>query len=138
MPISEEYLDYVLDQLEELGSVSARKMFGGAGIYLDGIFFALIADDILYFKVDETNLQDYLSVDSNQFKPLLFYEVPADILENRDELYEQADTEAAAWSAFIDSWYSQFGTESVSVAELLPLAETSGIQIVGGPGLAAR
>jgi DNA transformation protein len=95
MPISEEYLDYVLDQLEELGAVSARKMFGGAGIYLDGIFFALIADDILYFKVDETNLQDYLSVDSNQFKPLLFYEVPADILENRDALVIWAEKAVA-------------------------------------------
>jgi len=95
MPISEEYLEYVLDQLEELGSVSARKMFGGAGIYLDGLFFALIADDVLYFKVDETNLQDYLTAGSNQFKPLLFYEVPAHVLENRDELVIWAEKSVA-------------------------------------------
>ncbi|MFQ5901401.1 MAG: TfoX/Sxy family protein [Thermodesulfobacteriota bacterium] len=65
MPISEEYLEYVLDQLRP---VDFRKMFGGVGLYLDGVFFALIANDILYFKVDESNRQDYEAEGMGPFK----------------------------------------------------------------------
>jgi hypothetical protein len=42
--------------LMPLGPVRARSMFGGCGIFLDDLMFALIAWDRLYFKVDdETN-----------------------------------------------------------------------------------
>jgi DNA transformation protein len=34
-------------------------MFGGAGIYHNGLMFALIADDVLYLKADETTRQDF-------------------------------------------------------------------------------
>jgi len=39
MAVSEEYLAYVLDQLESVGSVVPRRMFGAVGLYLDGVFF---------------------------------------------------------------------------------------------------
>ena len=38
--------------LQPLGPVRARAMFGGCGIFLDDLMFALIARDRLYFKVD--------------------------------------------------------------------------------------
>lgn len=41
---SREYVDYLLDQLAPLGAVRARAMFGGYGIYLDRLMFALVAD----------------------------------------------------------------------------------------------
>lgn len=53
MPVSQEYLDYVLDLLSIVGPVTARRMFGGAGLYLKGLFFALVADDALYFTVSK-------------------------------------------------------------------------------------
>ena len=59
MSISDEYLTYVIGQLECIGPVQSRRMFGGAGLYLDGLFFALIADDTRYFKVDDSNRSDY-------------------------------------------------------------------------------
>ncbi len=43
MPVSEEYLDYVVDQLGCIGEVAAKRMFGGVGLYHDGLFFGLIA-----------------------------------------------------------------------------------------------
>jgi len=93
MAISDEYTEYVLDQLRGLGQVTARKMFGGVGFYLDEIFFALTADDVLYFKVDETNRADYEKEGMGPFRPyenegpsMSYYEVPADILENREKL----------------------------------------------------
>lgn len=91
MPVSQEYLAYLIDQLKALGPVSAKRMFGGAGLYLRGLFFGLVADDALFFKVDETNRKDYLDAGSGPFKPfgtyeMGYYEVPADVLEDPDEL----------------------------------------------------
>lgn len=49
------FAKFVEDCLQPLGPVYARGMFGGHGIYLDGVMFALIADDVLYLKVDDQN-----------------------------------------------------------------------------------
>lgn len=48
MTVSEEFAGYVIDQLTGWGVVSARKMFGGAGLYCDGVMFGLIADHVAY------------------------------------------------------------------------------------------
>ena len=69
MTVSANYIHYVLDLLKVLGPVSAKRMFGGAGLYYDGSFFALIADDVLYFKVDEASKADYLGAGTGPFKP---------------------------------------------------------------------
>ena len=47
-----DFAAYVLELLAPLGRVRARRMFGGHGIYCDDVMIALIADDVLYFKVD--------------------------------------------------------------------------------------
>jgi DNA transformation protein len=97
MSVSDEYLTYVIDQLECIGPVRARRMFGGAGLYFDGLFFALVADDVLYFKVDDSNRPDYESADMGPFRPfpdkpnvMQYYEVPIEVLENRDTLRDWA------------------------------------------------
>ncbi|UCF15645.1 MAG: TfoX/Sxy family protein [Phycisphaerales bacterium] len=97
MPVSEEYLTYVTDQLDCLGPVQSRRMFGGAGLYFEGLFFAVVADDVLYFKVDDSNRPDYEAEGMGPFKPfpdkngvMQYYEVPVDVLENRDALRDWA------------------------------------------------
>ena len=94
MAVSKNFKEYVVDQLGKLGYVTIKKMFGGAGIYYEGLIFGLLADDILYFKVDDSNKSDYLIADMKPFedKPMLmpYYEVPVDILENREQLAEWA------------------------------------------------
>ncbi len=97
MSFSEEYLDYVLDQLKSAGPVTARKMFGGVGLYWKGVFFALIAEDTLYFKVDDSNRSDYEARGMGPFKPfgekshvMQYYEVPVEVLEDREMLQEWA------------------------------------------------
>jgi DNA transformation protein len=84
---------FVMDQLEELGSVVARSMFGGVGLYCDGIFFGIIAGDVLYLKVDATNRPDYERAGMPPFKPypnrsgtMQYYAVPVGVLENAPEL----------------------------------------------------
>lgn len=59
MSVSAEFRAYIMDQLEGLDGLQIRSMFGGAGIYAQDVMFALIADDMLYFKVDERNRADY-------------------------------------------------------------------------------
>jgi DNA transformation protein len=58
MTVSESYKEYAVDQLGKLGFVTLKKMFGCAGIYYDGLIFGLLADDVLYFKVDDCNRSD--------------------------------------------------------------------------------
>ena len=59
MAQSSEFVAFVLEGLQPLGGVGARRMFGGWGIYKDGVMFALIADDQLYLKVDDGNRAAY-------------------------------------------------------------------------------
>jgi DNA transformation protein len=98
MGVSDEYLEFVVDQLECLGRVETRRMFGGAGIYFGGVFFGLVAEDVLYLKADESNRADYEAAGMGAFRPfaektyvMQYYEVPADVLENRELLGEWAE-----------------------------------------------
>ena len=93
MSLSDEFLSFVLDQFSDWGGVSARKMFGGAGLYRDGVMFGLIADDILYFKVDDATRQEFIQAGCAPFKPYpnewaskTYYEAPAEVLEDRLKL----------------------------------------------------
>lgn len=98
MSVSKGFIDYVLDQLSKWGDVSVRRMFGGAGLYRDGKMFALIAGDVTYLKVDETNRDKFVAAGSTPFKPfpqkptiMSYYEVPAEVLEDPEELIEWAE-----------------------------------------------
>jgi len=93
MAVSAELRDYVLDQLRAVAPVTARAMFGGVGIYSRGLFFALIADDVLYFKVDAATRKAFEARGSRAFNPfgkgrMNYYELPEDILEDADALRE--------------------------------------------------
>ena len=59
MASSAGFLEFLEEQLAALGSVSIRRMFGGAGVYADGVMFALVSDDTLYLKADETTRADF-------------------------------------------------------------------------------
>jgi DNA transformation protein len=100
MAVSDEFVDYVLDQFSSWDEVSVRKMFGGAGLYCDGVMFGLIADDVAYLKVDESNREDFIRAGSSAFNPfpeksktyvMSYYEIPADVLEDRQLLSQWAE-----------------------------------------------
>src|SRR4029453_19468238 len=69
MAVSDDYRDFVLEQPAPAGRVTSRAMFGGVGLYLDGVFFALIHDDTLFFKTDEETRKRYESAGSKPFCP---------------------------------------------------------------------
>ena len=94
MPVSSAYVDYVLEQVARTGRITSRRMFGGVGIYSDGQFFGLIAQDTLYFKVGDATRPDYEARGMIPFRPyedrpevsMSYYTVPADILDDAEEL----------------------------------------------------
>jgi len=54
-----EYVAHIVDLLQFIGPVESKSMFGGFGVFLEGLMFGLIADNELYLKVDTENRQDY-------------------------------------------------------------------------------
>jgi DNA transformation protein and related proteins len=98
MTLSADYLQYVLDQLAGLDHVSSRRMFGGAGLYCDELFFGLISDDTLYLRVDASNRADYTARGAGPFRPyadrpelsMSYFEAPAEVLEDARQLAEWA------------------------------------------------
>ena len=62
MPIrneEQEFSSHVVDLLQTVGPVYSKRMFGGYGIFLDGLMFALIADNELYLKADKESAGDF-------------------------------------------------------------------------------
>ena len=100
MAVSDEFVDYVIEQLSSWGDVSVRRMFGGAGVYREGTMFGVIAEDVAYLKVDDSNRDDFVRAGSAPFEPYpekikttvrTYFEIPANVLENPDELAEWAE-----------------------------------------------
>lgn len=92
--MSDSFREYALDQLRRVRSdIRDRGMFGGVGIYAGDLFFALIADGTLYFKVDDTTRPAYEARGLGPFQPdgpsgeiMQYYEVSADLLEDPEVL----------------------------------------------------
>jgi len=90
------FKEFVLDQLRLLDRVDCKAMFGGFGLYREGVFFGIIADGRLYFKTSEATVSDYLECGMQPFqansKQTLknYFEVPVEILEDEEQLAEWA------------------------------------------------
>jgi len=99
MSVSPSYRTFVLEQLGRCGlRVRARSMFGGVGLYADELFFALVADDALYFKVDDSNRPDFEARGLEPFRPygeqgeeMGYFRVAEDLLEDPEALRAWAD-----------------------------------------------
>jgi DNA transformation protein len=108
MAVGESFRTFVMECLQEVVPARAKRMFGGVGIYSDGHFFALIHDDRLYFKVDDSNRVDFERHGSQPFRPygdersLSYYEVPIEVLEDAESLAEWA-RKAIAIAAAVDA-----------------------------------
>lgn len=97
MAVSPSFLTYVLEQLASVRRVTSRRMFGGAGLYSDEIFFAVVDDDTVFFKVNDDTRPRYVERRMPPFAPIPgrppmrgYYQVPPAVLEDADEF--------AAWA----------------------------------------
>ena len=97
-------VDQALGLLLPLGPVRARAMFGGWGLYLDEVMFALIAFDRLYLKVDDQTVERFSDAGSEPFtyegkkKPvqMSYWTAPAGAMESAAELQPWAELALAA------------------------------------------
>jgi DNA transformation protein len=100
----DEFVEYLLELMQPLGPVSAKAMFGGYGIYIDDLMFALVADDVLYFKTGINNLQDYernglpaFSYErNNKVYNMSYNEAPADVMDDVEAMQQWASKAIAA------------------------------------------
>lgn len=91
-----DFHEYVVnDVFADIDGITSRAMFGGYGLYKDGIIFGIIADDVLYLKVDDTNQKDYESFGSNPFVykgknakkiTMSYWVIPETVLEDREHI----------------------------------------------------
>lgn len=96
MAINQDILDYYTERLSLLGKVSIKRMFGGAGFYLNGRMFALTDGDMIYLKADEENRARFVSRKMQQFAPFAdkpeqkmhYYSLSSEDLEDDDALRE--------------------------------------------------
>ncbi|TWO72828.1 TfoX/Sxy family protein [Caenimonas sedimenti] len=81
-----------------LGGVEARRMFGGRGVFRAGLMFALIADDMLYFKTDEANvgrfegrgLPPFTYLAKGERKSLRYFQAPPEVFDEAQAMTEWA------------------------------------------------
>lgn len=103
MAVSENFLSYIQDQLSEFKGVETKRMFGGIGLFKEGLMFGMIGGDKFRLKVDETNKADFEEKGMKSYysdkkkKGMPYWEVPADVLEDKHELaaWAQRSYEAA-------------------------------------------
>src|ERR1700682_6450854 len=94
MPVTDSFVEFVLEQLDPVGPITPKRMFGGVGLYANDLFFALLAGDVLYLKADDSTRRALEATGSRPFQPypdrgsgtMQYYSVPAAILEDSDEL----------------------------------------------------
>jgi len=94
-----EFVDHLETVFARFGPVSAKRMFGGYGLYHDGLMFGLIVDDVLYLKTDALSVAAFIERGLGPFtyerrgRPvsLAYHQAP-------EELYEDVEL-ARAWAA---------------------------------------
>ncbi len=92
MGFTQEYRADVEEKLSMVVPLQSKAMFGGVGIYSEGLFFALIAEDRFFLKVSDLNRPDFEAAGMKPFypfegdKPMHYWELPAGLLDNPDEL----------------------------------------------------
>lgn len=95
MVASDSFSDFLREQLAPLGRITARRMFGKTGVFCDGLMFAMVTDDTLYFRVDDGNRTTFNEAAAypplnytkkGELIDLSFWRVPERLFDEPDEL----------------------------------------------------
>ena len=95
MVASDAFGEFLREQLAPLGRVTMRRMFGKTGVFCDGLMFGMVAEETLYFRVDDQSRPSFKEVES--FPPLSyekngrtidlsFLRAPERLIDEPDEL----------------------------------------------------
>lgn len=100
-----ETVEWLCERLAPLGTIKARSMFGGWGLYCDGLFFALVVDEVLHVKVDDVSRPAFVaerlspftySMKDGRVQSLSYYPLPDSTLDDDPELLRWARQGLAA------------------------------------------
>ena len=93
-----DFIPFVQELLEGWGSVSARRMFGGHGLYHEGLMFAIVMNQQLYLKVDDQNRPDFEALSLHPFTyPMKGRQVALSYWAAPDAIFDE-NTEAVRWA----------------------------------------
>jgi DNA transformation protein len=92
--VSASFKEFLHEQMAGFGAVTIRPMFGGAGVYHDGLMFALVDDEVLYFKVDDNsravfeaeNLPPFVYSRKDQKIDMSYFRSPERCMDDADEM----------------------------------------------------
>ena len=97
--------DYLRDLFASFPPVTVRRMFGGAGLYADGVMFALVADGAIFLKADEANTPDFereglppfqYQTKNGRRAVMSYWRMPERLYDDPDELAQWAARALAA------------------------------------------
>jgi len=105
MVASDDFAEFLREQLAPLGHVTMRRMFGKTGVFCDGLMLGMVRDNTLYFRVDDDNRAAFKEAGS--FPPLnyekkggtidlAFWRAPERLFDEPDELVAWARLALAA------------------------------------------
>src|SRR6188768_736535 len=105
MVASAAFGELLREQMTPLGHITMRRMFGKTGVFCEGVMFGMVAEDTLYFRVDDRNRATFKEAES--FPPLnyvkqgrtidlSFWQVPERLIDEPDELVTWARAALAA------------------------------------------
>lgn len=104
MPQRSEFLDFVIGQMAVLGVITARAMFGGHGLYCNGLFIAIIANEQLYFKADAQSQPRFEASGLKRFQyqargktvQLMYFEAPTEVYDDAHAMTDWGQLALAA------------------------------------------
>ena len=87
------YVEFIIEQFEALGIITARSMFGGHTLYCNDIPFALIANSEIFLKADDKNRPEFEARGLQAFRPfegkpgvMQYFQTPPEVFEDREAL----------------------------------------------------
>ena len=95
MSVSASFKEFLIEQMAGFGRVTIRAMFGGADVYHDGLMFALVDDEVLYLKADDTTKAAFVAENLSQFTyisrggkmmEMAYWRIPERCLDDPDEM----------------------------------------------------
>lgn len=93
MAKTDPFCDHLVDVLRPLGLVTYRFMFGGYGMYADGVLFAIVDDGVFMLKADAESKAPFVERGIGPFQPdprgkmtMPYFKVPDELLDDQDEL----------------------------------------------------
>lgn len=93
MAVDQGLVEWVKEAMEPFGTVTSKRLFGGAALYLDGLAFAILAFDALWLKADAESAAEWgdtprfsVTRDDGKVQSLNYRRAPDETYDDADEL----------------------------------------------------